>query len=531
MPTPRPRVTGRRAVLFAVLLGLAAALLGSAPAQAFSLIPGENVTTESGVVQGVVSLDHREFRGIPFAAPPVGNRRFAAPQPAASWKGERSARSFGPACPQAVPFLGIRYPTSSEDCLYLDVRTPPQAKSKNLPVMVWFYGGAYLLGSTDQYDPTPLVTQGNVIVVSVSYRVGPFGFLSVPGGTANAGLLDQQAGLRWVQRNIAAFGGNPGNVTIFGESAGGNSVCQQLASPTSAGLFHKAIVESGACGSSTLDGENLAAAQAKSADYAASVGCPDAAAVLTCLRGRSVAQLLASPSARFESMTVGWRPVVDGVTETSGTGTAFAAGAQHQVPVLIGGNHDEGRLFVALFHHLKGLGRVDRAGYEADVREVFGDRTDAILARYADIASPDLALGTVWTDGLFACSTSLAMQSLARTAPAAYAYEFDDTDVPLQNLDPLMPLRSYHGSELFYLMDKALALPTPILNAKQKALSRQMIGYWTTFARTGDPNGGGRPTWPQASSGNLLKLTTQGAGPAPSSLAAFAADHRCDAWT
>jgi para-nitrobenzyl esterase len=202
------------------------------------------VLTSGGAVRGTVSADGRRFSGIPYAAPPTGELRFAAPQPAAPWSGVRDATRTPPSCAQ----LG----TSTEDCLIVNVSTPPvtragpaagtarAAHARRLPVMVWLHGGAYTLGSAAGYDPTPLVTRGGVIVVGVNYRLGPLGFLTLPGAAPNAALLDQQAALRWVRRNIAAFGGDPHNVTIFGESAGGHSVCMQLVSPGARGQLRPA---------------------------------------------------------------------------------------------------------------------------------------------------------------------------------------------------------------------------------------------------------------------------------------------------
>ncbi len=549
MPVPaQSRAFPRVLAVFLVLLVVVApaVVAGVAPASALSLIPGEDVTTASGTVRGNVDLDHREFDGIPFAAPPTGKLRWRPPQPVTPWSGERAATSKGPSCPQAVPKVGIALPGSSEDCLTLDVETPPVAQSKHLPVMVWFYGGAYELGATSQYDPTPLVTKGGVIVVAVNYRVGPLGFLALPGlaaesahGSAgNYGLLDQLAGLTWVRQNIAAFGGDPKNVTIFGESAGGNSVCQQLASPLSAGLFQRAIVQSGGCGGTELGSISTSTAYARGQAYAQAVGCssPVPATELACLRGTSFDDLLKPPAAQFTSMAITFVPDVDGWVEPHSLGTAFSTGAYHHVPVLIGGQHDEGRLFVALFYHLLTGGRPSAADYASDVRAVFGSAAPAILAEYpaSRFGSTDLAEAQVWTDGLFACTGLRAARGLGGLGTGhgtpLYAYEFTDPAPPLTNLDPLMPLGDFHGSDLFYLFAQALEIPVVYLTPAQQQLSTQMTSYWTTFARTGNPNSATTPTWPawSPSAPKVQDLTSIGSAPVPATT--FSTDHDCGFW-
>jgi para-nitrobenzyl esterase len=557
------RRTAAVAVAIAVAIANVVLLIGTialpAPAGAFSLVPGENVRVSTGIVQGRVALDRREFFGIPFAAPPTGARRFAPPAPAASWSGERPARDHGPACPQSFPIIGTLVP-SAEDCLYLDVYTPPatpqRTAAKKTPVMVWFYGGAYSLGSASQYDPAPLVTQGGVIVVQVNYRVGPFGFLALPalagqgpagaGGSAgNYGLLDQQAGLRWVRQNIGAFGGDASNVTIFGESAGGNSVCQQLASPGSAGLFQRAIVQSGGCGAVDLSGLPRQQAYANGLAYAKAAGCPDPATQVACLRAAPVSALLAPPGVQFTSMKLTFVPTVDGVTVPRLPVDAFAAGTYSQVPILLGGQRDEGRFFVALFHHFSTLSRVSAAQYASEVREVFGPSADRILAQYpasayarisADSAI-DLAQAQVWTDGLFACPMVDAVQALRKNpGQVLYGYEFADTKPPLSDGDPLMNLGAFHGSDLFYLFSKNSDIPVLYLDPAQRRLSQRMISYWTTFARTGNPNPAGNPNpgggsaWPALAGPAPQLQTLSSAASTPFPLSSFSAGHQCDFW-
>lgn len=516
-----------------VLLALAAAVLpGTAgPADALTLLPGQDVTTSNGKVRGSVHLDRREFLGIPFAAPPTGSGRFAAPRAVASWTGVKVTQKEASPCPQRSPVGPFGSSSQNEDCLYLNVYTPPLARSKNLPVMVWIHGGGYLVGATSEYDPRPLVTQGNVIVVEVAYRLNVFGFLTVGGLKGNYGLMDQQAGLRWVRKNIAAFGGDPANVTLFGESAGGNSVCQQLASPAAAGLFDKAIVESGACGSPTLEAQSPAAAVAAGTTYADEVGCTNPATRVACLRSLPVATLLKPKSTGFNSLGVQFAPTVDGTVLRGTSLKEFQAGRFHRVPVMIGGNHDEGRLFVSLFFHLRYLTPVTEKRYATAVRELFGTtRGNALLAAYASTrygGSPSLALSALYTDGLFSCAALRSTQALAAGGQPVWAYELNEPKSPLTWTDPYMDLNSYHGAEMFYLFRTVIKIPA-VLTPRQKTLSTQMIGYWSTFARTGNPNGGTRPLWYPANFGAIHTLKVAGSGSVP--LSDALTDHRCGLW-
>src|SRR3954471_1322930 len=255
------------------------------------------IPTDKGPVRGIPTAETNQYLGIPYAKPPVGNLRWRAPSPVPRWKGPRNATSFGPHCAQTESPFGSA--STSEDCLYLNVFTPNgkngKGHAKDLPVMVWLHGGGMVVGESDDYDPTRLMSQGR-IVVTVNYRLGFLGFLAHPalsaeagGASGDYGLMDQQAALRWVQRNIQKFGGDRDDVTIFGESAGGLSVHSQLASPLSAGLFDRAIVQSGAY---SLSQPSLASAEARGATLADTVGCPDQTAA--CLRSVPVETVLAN---------------------------------------------------------------------------------------------------------------------------------------------------------------------------------------------------------------------------------------------
>lgn len=536
------RVVGRVALLSCLLgLVLTAPATGQSPAAAADPPSADQVTVTGGALRGTVTADRRSFLGIPYAAPPTGDRRFRPPQVAASWSGTRDATKSGNNCPQA-PVLG----TPNEDCLVLDVHTPPVAKSVNVPVLVWFHGGGYLTGSAAAYDPAPLVTKGNVIVVGVNYRLGPLGFLALPGlaaesqTTGNYGILDQQAGLRWVQQNIRAFGGDPNNVTIFGESAGGHSVCMQLIAPAAKGLFDKAISESGGCvGTGTgkragLGPMPVAQAYATGNALAAAVGCGEAASAVACLRGKPAVDLLNAKTSSA-SMSPDWVPTIDGAVIKETTQAALKSGRYHKVPLLVGTNKDEGRLFLALQWHLGKLRSANATDLADWIRDQGGSVATDLLTRYpaASDQNADVALAAAMTDSTFACAAEAVAQSAEPSQPqAVYQYEFADPKAPFAGLDPFLSLGAYHGSELFSLFSTVMGIPfaDALLADDQKKLSAQMISYWTNFARTGDPNGPGVPTWPALTpdSGQIQRLTPEGPAPFPAST--FSTNHQCALW-
>jgi para-nitrobenzyl esterase len=304
--------------------------------------------TESGPVRGVGTPEGHAFLGIPFAAPPIGPLRFSAPSPPATWSTVRDATRAGPICPQAsLPGAGRQ----SEDCLNLNVYAPSDAASNHpRPVMVWLYGGGFSGGDNVTYDPSRLAQRRGVIVVSPNYRVGAFGFLAHPAlrgpGEGAYGLLDQQAALRWVARNIAGFGGDPGNVTLFGESAGGWSVCYQLAAPGARGLFQRAIIQSGAC-ASPLSTVSVDDAEAGGVRMALALGCKAGADAADCLRHASTHALLKAPPSRRGLLGLdSWSAASGGDVLPVSPREAFEAGHFAAVPVVDGTNRDEGRLFL-----------------------------------------------------------------------------------------------------------------------------------------------------------------------------------------
>lgn len=509
-------------------------LVAWAPAHA-AASGGDTVTIDSGTIKGLVLASHRAFDGIPFAAPPVGALRFKAPQPVQPWTGVRNTQWPGYACPQQPDADLHLWGSDHEDCLYLNVITPNPMPAKPVPVMVWFYGGGFVTGSAADYLPVNLVSRGGVIVVTLNYRLGPFGFLAHPALAAesqndvgNYGLLDQQAGLNWVHRNIAAFGGDPDNVTIFGESAGGASVCANIASPAVRGLFHKAIIESGPCALPlTVD---IGDAETYGEQLAADNHCPTTAdaAAAACLRALPVSTLLAAEGS-IANLTgsVPFYPVSGTPLMPKAPSEAISAGQFNRVPVLQGSNHDEARLIAALsFDLLAGPLTADQ--YPQQIQSMFGDHAATVLQQYplSDYASPDLAWAAVVTDDQFSCNALRTDEALVSQHIPVYAYEFDDPTAPpfINMTEVSIPLGAYHGSEVGYLFIN----PLELLNSTQRSLAHQMIAYWTRFAATGNPNVFGQPYWPRfdAGSGKLLSLVPKHSQVTTS----FAADHQCDFW-
>ncbi|MCP2340287.1 carboxylesterase/lipase family protein [Actinomadura rupiterrae] len=433
------------ATALGTIAGIAAA---TPPAQAAA--DGAVVATDKGSVRGTVAKDHREFLGIPYAAPPVGKLRWASPRPAAAWKTVRNATKPGNRCAQQA---GLLSPTgekesTTEDCLYLNVTTPRHApKGKKLPVMVWIHGSGFRNGAGALYRPAEMVARDDVIVVTVNYRLGMFGFLAhrafdkAGNGSGNFGLEDQQAAMRWVQRNAGAFGGDARNVTIFGESAGGVSTCSQLVSPQSAGLFQRAIVQSGPCTRAPGDWPEFdgsrgdadswlpharPAAERLGKDVAAKLGCPDPATAASCLRALPVQKVLKESGYGFTPTYGG-----GGVLPTA-PNKAYATGKFHRVPVMQGITRDEYRLFQALGEEFSGE-KLDKAGYESHVKAYVGaKRAPEVLKRYTlkKYGSYSVAWSAIVTDASFGRASTEQRLALQKRVPT-YSFEFADASAPL----------------------------------------------------------------------------------------------------
>ncbi|MFD8103100.1 carboxylesterase/lipase family protein [Nocardia fluminea] len=530
--TPRFEVA-RWLVTAVVLTGLIAAVSPMPRAEAAPADTGSDpvVTVTGGPIRGLHTNGIVEYLGVPFAAPTTGENRFAPPQPAAPWTDLRPAITHGPQCPQASPMpLGMALQESSEDCLSIDIYVPQNAGDTELPVMVWLYGGAFVLGSNAQYDsPARLVREGKVIVAIPNYRVGPFGFLALPeladstGGIAGTyGTLDQQAALRWIQDNAAAFGGDPGNVTIFGESAGGMSVCTQLASPLARGLYHRAIIESGSCARSPLAPPSKDIAFQRSADYAASFGCHDPRTRLQCLRALPADQLTNSPTAQLNSMAVTWSPVLDGVVVTAAPEQALAARAAHGMPLIVGSNADEGATFIALLDYTRATVPT-AADYLHWTRELFGDNADQVVARYppADFATPAEAKERVITDGFFACPALFTAEAARGGGAQVWQYQFNDA--PLGH-NPLLP-GAFHAAEIPYVFSALMGVDIPLPPAADQ-LSRHIQQSWAQFAHTGDPVTAAFTGWP-TTPGSTLEMGSDRTTVGDS----FTRQHHCDLWS
>ncbi|WP_293241151.1 carboxylesterase family protein [Mycolicibacterium sp.] len=478
--------------------------------------------TATGTVRGVVAPDHRLFAGIPYAAPPVGPLRWQPPAPAAPWPGVRDATSTGPRCMQDASDLEMGRRTS-EDCLTLNVWTPPPSEHKRA-VMVWIHGGAFINGSSGIYDSRSLTTRGDIVVVTINYRLGALGFLAhpalgAPGAVGNYGLSDQQAALRWVHDNIAHFGGDPDAVTIAGESAGGMSVCDHLVAPGSEGLFRAALIQSGPCQAQVA----LPEAQRVSIDYARAAGCDDLRTVADCLRALPADEL---------RKPVWYYHIGDDALSGPVTGTkvlpvdpmmAIAEGQAAKVPVLIGTNRDEFTLFAAL-QYIRLKKPYVAAQYPQLLKQTFGRDADAVathypLSRYE--GSVPLAYSAAVTDGVFACVADRMTDGLAKQ-DSVYAYEFNDRGAPAP--EPLrtlpFPVGASHSLELRYLFAIGGA---PALSADQQVLSDQMIDAWSQFVRDAHPG----DDWP-AYDGEEKRLSLQ---PGGSRLETdFAQFHQCPFW-
>jgi para-nitrobenzyl esterase len=526
----RRRAAARISAALIAAVGLAAAAgacsSGANGPPARNAHAGLVVAVADGRIQGKRVGPTDEYLGIPYAAPPVGALRWQPPQPAAHWHGIRPAVAFGPHCPQSAGAFGR--PSTTENCLYLNVFRPASSQAGSLPVMVWIHGGGFVGGESDDYNPSALVADG-VIVVTLNYRLGALGFLadpalaSRPGGpTGDYGLMDQQAAMRWVQRNIRAFGGDPANVTLFGESAGGQSVLLQLISPAARGLFAKAIAESGGYAEYPL---TLAAAEVQGRAFAAKAGCakPTEQQTAQCLRRLPVSTVLADQDQSGASADI------DGQVLTQPLKTALASGDFSHVPVINGSNHDEWRLFVALAEAEGHF--VTAANYQATIAStLFVSRSLAsIIATEYPLraySSPPLAMSAVGTDAIFSCPTLLLDQDMSKYTPV-YAYEFNDANAPASYPSPGFPYAATHASELQYLFGLPAA-SHGTLSATQRQLAAAMQREWTSFARAGVPSAPGAARWPRFTSASQEMLSL--VPPHPERESDFAAEHRCSFW-
>lgn len=491
------------------LLSILALGLAVAAVPAVAQIAQADIT--GGRVAGTIVDGLSEFKGIPFAAPPVGKLRWKAPQPVKPWSGVLHTTAFAPACMQDPRMAHRQAPgvSLSEDCLFLNVWTPARTPRERLPVIAWIYGGGFVGGMTSAplYDGANFAKKG-VVFVSISYRVGALGFLATPElsresghGSGNYGLLDQIAGLKWIQANIGRFGGDRHKVTLLGHSAGGFSVSMLAGSPLAKGLFRGVISESGANFMPPEDSPwgggsipTLRMAEATGKKWLESLG----ASTLAAARAMPAEKLEAAQhTARF------WPPV-DGYVITGDQYLLWSQGHFNDTPILVGDVSDEAAAF--------GVHKIDPSAFEAEVRHGYGKEADAILAVYPHATSEQatrsgtqLRSDTTFDWGQY----TWARLEASHGKHKAFVYYFDRPSA-------LDPNGSGHGQEVAYVFGNLGVGGRPQPTAKDRAISRQMQGYWVNFAIKGDPNGPGLPRWPPFTEADPIVMRIGvNPGPAP----------------
>ncbi len=456
------------------------------------------VQITSGPITGEVKDGVRCYKGVPYAAPPVGELRWKPPQLHKSWKEPRTCTEFGPSCPQHKDEVTRGLGKMDEDCLYLNVWTPAKTGQEALPVMVWIHGGGFVIGSGSlaPYHGENLAGRG-VVVVTINYRLGVFGFFAHPGLSAespdkvsgNYGLLDQIFALRWVKENIKKFGGDPGNVTIFGESAGAVSVCALIASPLARGLFHRGIVQSGSAPPDMpylrKDAGRLMSWESKGVRFAKKMGVDKAEGVIAELRKKSWQEILDADTTRIT--LPGSTPMlcIDGHVLPDAPLNIIKSGKGAKVPLVIGTNKDEGTLFTIRVK----VNTVRRL--RAFWRMLFRDKTQEALKLYnvTDDASAAKAFSN-WLGDAFVVAVRRTARAHAASGNKTYLYHF--TREP--RWAKLIGLGSFHGCEIQYVFGTQ-----PRLGRFRKAdreISGNMMGYWARFAKSGDPNGESCVKWP-----------------------------------
>ena len=452
------------------------------------------VKTKLGKLQGKAEGRVRAFLGVPYAAPPVGPLRWKPPVPAMKWKGVKQATEFGSHCMQPKVFADMvfRDPGINEDCLTLNIWTPATDAKAKLPVMVWIYGGGFLGGgSSEPRQDGAKLAQNGVIVVSMNYRLGIFGFFAHPDLTSesphkasgNYGLMDQTAAIAWVHDNIAKFGGDPDKVTVFGESAGSFSVSSQMASPLAKGLFIRAIGESGgAFASAGLPYKPLADAEAKDADFAKTVLSASTVAELRAIPAQQLmdAAAKAPPGTRFA-------PDIDGYFLPEDVSAIFAAKKQNDVALMAGWNHDEGGV----------LTKTTVESFQADVQKQFGENAADLLKLYPATTAEE----AVRSASDLAAARFIAFSTwkwlgaaVADGTKPVYRFRFD----LISPEDKFHPggIAAYHSSEIPYVFGSLDLMTGYAWKPVDYKVSEQMQKYWSNFAKTGDPNGEGLPKWP-----------------------------------
>ena len=458
------------------------------------------VHTDKGKVEGVYTADSkvRAFKGIPYAAPPVGNLRWQAPQPAAKWSGTLSARDFGHHCLQFGPFGDMVFhdPGASEDCITLNIWSPTNARPGSLPVMVWIYGGGFTAGSTSEArQDGQFLAHRNVVIVSMNYRLGMLGFLALPElaaespnhASGNYGLLDQAAAVAWVHRNITAFGGDPHNITLFGESAGSFAVSALMASPLTKNFLAKAIGESG--GAFFSNSLAFQPRQLRETHDAAFVQKELGTSSLSALR-KIPAETLANTPAFASSKA--FPPDVDGYLLPGSVPDLYAAGKEAHIPLLAGWNADEVRSRVLLAKT-----KTTAATFSAQAQADFGQNAQQFLNVYpaGTDAQAVTSAGDFASDRFIAYSTWRWLEAHVATGEApTYRYRFD-LPSPIDKYHPVS-VGAFHSDDIEYVFGTLDSRPGAVWRPEDRSLSDQIQQYWTNFARTGNPNAPNLPVWP-----------------------------------
>ncbi len=519
------------------------ALVLAAPLAAQSAPQGQVITTASGKVEGFVRGGVLEFRGIPYAAPVSGDARWSLPRPAAPWAGVLPAMHFGGACPQAARY-GLTERSDEENCLTLNISLPTTKAAAKRPVLVWIHGGAFVGGAASLYRLDRLAQGMDAVVVSVNYRLGVFGFMAPPAGTPGAGrvlgLEDQRLALRWVKANIAAFGGDPENITLAGESAGAASVCMHLMAPDETRtLFRRAIIQSSACAAPL---RALPQAEAFAAKVAKEAGCSDPAkdpaARLACLKAIEPQALIAAGARAASGELLAFAPFVGSgsgrATILRPTRAALQAGDFARVPILFGFTRDEMRLYVG--YDVQGGARITAETYPLAVRDIYGEKADQILERYPLKSGehPAETLGSLMSDfmpgiGITHCLMLESSRLLAAHTPV-FQWEYADRTVPVRGVSiPISPepgfnLGAVHSAELNALFpgfSNTAAMTAPDLAPASQALADVIVTSWAAFLR-------GNPTpqeWPATHPGSVMRFAPGGIRP----IDAWT-EYQCDFW-
>ncbi len=463
----------------------------------------------SGAVVGKDPAVH-VYKGIPFAAPPTGKLRWKPPAPVVPWEGVRTCSDYSAGCSQPrspIPMPGLNPPKMSEDCLYLNVWTPAQKMGEKLPVMVWIHGGGFAMGAAgvDIYDGEALARKG-VVVVTINYRLGPFGFLAHPllskesehNSSGNYGLLDQIEALKWVQANIKSFGGDPKRVTIFGESAGGVSVAMLMVTPLSEGLFQRAIAESGSVslfpmrhvreswnGTEPMENSGI--------DLAKNLGCKGAPNELEIMRSKSDEEILAASekvqidaNKLFSGKTFPYWPIVDGWVIPEDPSDVVQSGRCHKIPFMIGTNADEGSIFTAA------VPARQPSDYEGLVRVALKDDADKMLKLHpaSETAQIKAALNQLVTAAMFVAPARTMCRGMEAAGVKTFCYHFTKTHATGFGSN----MGAHHAAEIPYVFGNLNGMK--VGDAADAVLCEKMMTYWTRFAATGNPNAKGLPSWP-----------------------------------